>query len=157
MTVMIQGDQIRTLRGGTKVEKSSGATAASTTSLFTVTGLVAIEAIIGYVTVAYDGTVTSIQLTYNPTIGTVGDICAATVVTSDVVGTVYGYLGDDITTLLVSSATTAPGTAYAPFPDARLTLPPGVIGMEGTAADAGTVLWRCIYWPLSDDGAVVAA
>jgi len=157
MSVIIQGDEVRTIAGGIKVEKASGAVAASTTSLFTVSGLVVIEAIIGYVTTALDGTVTSINLNHDPTIGSAANLCAATVVTSDAVGTIYGYLGDAITTLLVSSGTTAPGTAYAPVPNSRQVLTPGVIGMVGTAADAGEILWRCVYWPLSDGASVVAA
>ena len=157
MTVIIADDDIRAIAGGIKVEKSSGATAASTTALFTVSGLVVVESIIGEVTVAFDGTVTSISLNHDPTIGAAVDLCAATVVTSDAVGTIYGYLGDAITTLLVSSGTSAPGTAYAPMPNNKQVLMPGVIGHVGTAADAGTVNWRCIYWPLSDSASVVAA
>ncbi len=157
MTVIIQGDEVRAIAGGIKVEKSSGATAASTTSLFTVSGLVVIEGIIGDVTVAFDGTITSVNLNHNPTVGSAVDLCAATVVTFDVVGTIYGYLGDATTTLMVSSATVAPNTAFAPMPNSRQVLQPGVIGHVGTAADAGTVLWRCVYWPLSDDASVVAA
>ncbi len=157
MTVMIQGDQIRAIAGGIKVEKSSGATTNGTTSQFTETGLVVIEAIIGWVTVNFDGTTTSIQLTHNPTIGSVADLCAATVVTSDPIGTLYGYLGDAITTLLVSSGTTEPGTVYAPLPNSRQVLAPGIVGHEGTASDAGVVLWRLVYWPLSDGASVEAA
>jgi hypothetical protein len=105
---------------------------------------------------AFDGTTTSINLNFDPTIGNAVDICAATVVTSDAVGTIYSYLGAAITTLLVSSGTTAPGTAYAPKP-ADAFFMPGVIGMVGTAADAGTVLWRCGYVPISAGASVVAA
>ena len=157
MTVMIQGDQVRAIAGGIKVEKASGAVANSTTSLFTVTGLVVVEAIIGEVTTALDGTVTSIHLNHDPTIGSAVNLCAATVVTSDPVGTVYGYIGDAITTLLVSSGTTEPGTAYAPLTIRRNVLTPGVVGMVGTASDAGEILWRLVYWPLSDGASVVAA
>ena len=120
-------------------------------------GLCVVEGIIGYVTIAMDGTTTSINLTHNPTIGSVADLNAATVVTSDPIGTLYGYLGVAITTLLVSSGTTVPGTVYAPLPTVRQVLAPGVIGYKGTAADAGTVLWRVVYWPLSDGASIVAA
>lgn len=157
MSVIIKGDQVRAIAGGIKVEKQITATTAATQSLFIVTGLVVIEGIIGEVTTAFDGTTTSINLVHDPTVGSAVDLCAATVVTSDVVGTLYGYLGDAITTLLVSSGTTAPGTAYAPMPNNKQVLAPGVIGYKGTAADAGAVLWRCVYWPLSDGGSVEAA
>lgn len=157
MSTIIQGTEVRAIRGGIKVQKQITATTAATQALFTVTGLVVVEGIIGYVTTAFDGTTTSINLNHDPTIGSAADLCAATVVTSDVAGTIYGYIGNAITTLLVSSGTTAPGTAYAPMPSTRQVLTPGSVGYVGTAADAGAVLWRMIYWPLSDDGAVAAA
>jgi hypothetical protein len=157
MTVLIQGDQVRAIAGGIKVEKQIASTTNGTQSLFTVSGLVVIEGIIGQVTTLFDGTTTSINLVHDPTIGNAVDLCAATVVTDDPVGTLYGYLGDAITTLLVSSGTTAPGTAYAPMPNSKQVLAPGVIGYKGTAVDAGAVLWYAIYWPLSDGASLVAA
>lgn len=157
MTTLIEGTEVRSIVGGICATKQITATTAATQSLFTVAGLVVIEGIIGYVTTAFDGTTTSINLNHDPTIGSAADLCAATVVTSDAVGTIYGYLGAAITTLLVSSGTTAPGTAYAPMPNNKQVLTPGVIGYVGTAADAGAVLWRCVYWPLSDDGSVTPA
>lgn len=156
MSVLIQGDQVRAVTLGIKVEKSSGATISGSTPLFTVSGLVLVRAIVGYVTTAFDGTTTSISLTHDPTIGSAVDIAAATVVTSDVVGTVYSYVGAVPTTLLVSAGTAVPGTAYAPKPSEAF-FAPGVINQVGTAADAGTVLWRCLYVPVSDGASVVAA
>jgi hypothetical protein len=150
-------EDIRLVTLGQRTKKSIAATTNATQSLFTVTGLVVVEGIIGYVTTAFDGTTTSINLAHDPTIGSAADLCAATVVTSDAVGTIYGYLGDAITTLLVSSAVTAPGTAYAPMPNLKQVLTPGVIGYVGTAADAGAVDWYCMWVALSDDGAVTAA
>ena len=157
MSTLINGDQIRSIAGGIRVTKQIASTTNATQNLFTVTGLVVIEGIIGYVTTAFDGTVTSINLVHDPTIGSAADLCAATVVTSDAVGTIYGYLGDAITTLLVSSGSTAPGTAYAPMPNSKQVLTPGVVGYKGTAADAGAVVWYCVYWPLTDGASVVAA
>lgn len=156
MTVMIQGDQIRAIGLGIKVEKSSGATTNGSTAIFTISGLVLIRAIVGVVTTAFDGTTTSINLTTDPTIGSAVDICAATVVTSDVVGTIYSYIGAVPTTSLVSSGTAAPGEAYAPKPSDAF-FQPGQIFHKGTAADAGAVLWRLIYVPVSDGASVVAA
>lgn len=142
---------------GVTVQKTSAAVAASTQSLFTVSGLNIVEMIVGQVTTAMDGTATSIQLVHNPTIGSVADICAATVVTSDAVGTVYGYLGDDITTLLISSGTAIPSTAYTVTPQNKIILPAGVIGQEGSATNVGIVQWYCVYVPLSDGASIVAA
>ena len=156
MATLIQGDELRTLVLGRQVEKSSGATAAASTALFTITGVVLVRYIVGIVTVAFDGTVTSINLTTDPTIGSAVDICAATVVTSDVAGTIYSYVGAVPTTLLVSSGTAAPGEAYAPKPSDAF-FQAGQIFHKGTAADAGTVLWRLGYVPISDGSSVVAA
>ncbi|WP_062434971.1 hypothetical protein [Herbidospora daliensis] len=156
MSTIIKGDEVRAVTLGIKVEKSSGATVNGSTPIFTVSGLVLVRAIVGVVTTAFDGTTTSLNLTHDPTIGAAVDICAATVVTSDEVGTVYSYLGAAITTLLVSSGTTVPGTAYAPRPQEAF-FQPGVINHKGTAADAGTVLWRCLYVPISDGASVAAA
>jgi len=156
MSTLIQGDELRTLVLGRQVEKSSGATAAASTAIFTITGVVLVRYIVGIVTVAFDGTVTSLNLTADPTIGSAVDICAATVVTSDVAGTIYSYLGGAPAGLLVSSGTTAPGEAYAPKPLDTF-FQAGQIFHKGTAADAGTVLWRLGYVPISDGSSVVAA
>lgn len=156
MTTMVPAEQVRTLQLGLKAEKSSGATTNGSTALFTIAGVVMIRAIVGVVTVAFDGTVTSLNLTTDPTIGSAVDICAATVVTSDVVGTIYSYVGAVPTTLLVSSGTAAPGEAYAPKPSDAF-FQAGQIFHKGTAADAGTVLWRCFWLPVSDGATVVAA
>ncbi len=156
MSTIISGNQVRALELGIKVEKSSGATANASTALFTISGLVLVRAVVGVVTTAFDGTTTSINLTTDPTIGSAVDICAATVVTSDVAGTIYSYLGAVPTTLLVSSGTAAPGEAYAPKP-ADAFFQAGQIFHKGTAADAGTVLWRLFYVPVSDGASVVAA
>ncbi len=156
MATLVQGNELRQLILGIPVQKSSGATANGSTALFTVTGVVLVRAIVGVVTVAFDGTTTSINLTTDPTIGSAVDICAATVVTSDVVGTIYSYVGAVPTTLLVSSGTAAPGEAYAPKPSEAF-FQAGQIFHKGTAADAGTVLWRLFYVPVSDGANVVAA
>ncbi len=156
MSNFVEGNELRQLLLGIPVQKSSGATTAGSTALFTVSGVVLVKAIVGVVTVAFDGTVTSLNLTTDPTIGSAVDICAATVVTSDVVGTIYSYLGGAPAGLLVSSGTTAPGEAYAPKPLDTF-FQPGQIFHKGTAADAGTVLWRLFYVPVSDGAGVVAA
>lgn len=158
MSTLIKGADVRTIRGGIRVKKSIVGTTAATKPIFTIAGLVVVRAILGHVTVAGDGTTTSLNLVMTPTVGgSAVDICAATVVTSDPIGTPYGFLGAAITTLLVSSGTSAPGLAYAPLQTQEMMYEPGVIGHKGTAADALSVDWYCIYYPLSDDGSVVAA
>ena len=148
---------IRLVNQGLRTKKTLSGVTNATHPLFTVTGLVIINGIIGFVTGAADGTATSINLSHDPTIGSAANLNAATVITSDVAGTVYGYLGDAITTLLVSSGSTAPGEAYAPMPNSKQVLTPGVIGCIGTATNPIVVDWYCLWTPLSDGASVVAA
>ena len=157
MSTIIQGDELRELVGGKYVTKTIASTTNATQSMFTVTGLNIVKALIGEVVVAMDGTTTSINVVHNPTIGSVADVNAATVVTSDVIGTIYGYLGVAINTLLVSTGTAVPGTVYAPVTTQTAVFTAGVIGYKGTATDAGSVKWHLLYVPLSDGASIVAA
>lgn len=157
MSQYLKGRDIRRGVYGFNTKKTLASVTNATQSLYTVTGLVILQGITGFVTTAMDGTTTSINLNHDPTIGSAANLCAATVVTSDQAGTVYGYLGDSIATLFVSSGTTAPGEAYAPLLARPQVITPGVIGLVGTAADAGVTDWYLLWVPLTDDGAVVAA
>jgi hypothetical protein len=141
----------------TLVEKSSGATTNGTKDLFVITGLVLVRSVVGYVTVAFDGTVTSLNLTHTSTVApTTVNLCGATVVTSKAIGTVLAYLGTDPTTQLVSTGVATPGVNVAPkMADQFMTA--GTIRHKGTAADAGTVLWRLLYEPISVGSGVAAA
>lgn len=120
-------------------------------------GLVLVTGIVGLVTTVMDGTVTSINLNHDPTVGAAANLCAATVITSDTAGTLYGFIGTDITTLLVSSGVAAPSEAYTQLPAARIVLNNGVVGMVGTAANTGVVTWHLTYVPISSGASVVAA
>ncbi len=142
---------------GLRATKSLTAVTNGSQALFTVTGMVRLLGIVGEVTVAMDGTTTSINLTVDSTVGSAVDLCAATVVTSDVVGTVYG-IQTWVTGLLVSNATTAPGDAYSPFaPSNSLVIQPGQILLKGTAADAGDTKWYAFWTPITDGASLVAA
>jgi len=139
------------------VSKAIASTTNATQSIFTVSGHVVLAGLIGIVTVAFDGTTTSLNVTHDPTIGSAVDLAAATVVTSDAAGTLYGILTAR-TGLLVSEGTSVPGTAYAPLNmSSPLVLAPGVIGHKGTATDAGAVTWYAVYWPLTNGASLVAA
>ena len=155
MSTLIKGSDVRTMDRGIRVKKTIASTTNATQGLFTVTGLVIVQGIVGSVKVAFDGTTTSINIIHTATIGGAADLCAATVVTSDAVGTVYGFIGSVITTLLVGDGTAAPNTQFAPL-SAPKVLTPGVIGFKGTAVDAGSTDWYVLYAPLSDDGLIVA-
>jgi hypothetical protein len=156
MSTIIQGDQVRAIQLGIHVTKSASP-ANATTDLFTVSGLVLVTGIVGLVTTVMSATATSINLNHDPTIGAAANLCGATVVTSDTAGTLYGYIGPDITTLLVSSGTAVPSEAYTQLPSVKTILNNGVIGMVGTAANTGVVAWHLTYVPISDGASVVAA
>jgi hypothetical protein len=154
MSVLIQGSQIRQILLGTKVDRATATLPQTATgTLFTVAGgRVLLTSIVGEVTVALGATATSANLVHTPTVGTVGDLCAATVVTSDEVGTLYGIRGD-ATSLLSSNAPTSARTGVPAHP---VVLPVGAIGLKTTAGDTGSVKWSLTYVPL-DDGATVTA
>ncbi len=155
MANYIQAAQLRTLDLGTHVTKSASP-ANATTNLFTVSGLVLMTGIVGLVTTVMSSTTTSINLNFDPTIGAAANLCGATVITSDTAGTLYGYIGSDITTLLVSSGTGVPSEAYTQFPAVKTVLNNGVLGMVGTAANTGVIAWHLTYVAISDGASVVA-
>ncbi len=155
MSTIVQGDDLRQLVGGKYITSTIASTTNATQTIFTVSGVNIVLALIGEVVVDFDGTTTSLNVTFNPTIGSVADLNAATVVTSDATGTIYGYLGAAITTLLVSSGTTAPGTIHAPIAAPNMAFMPGVFGHQGTATDAGSVKWHMLYIPLGDGASIV--
>lgn len=157
MTTMVAGDSVRTVAGGILATKAIASTTNATQSMFTVAGHVVLAGLVGIVTTAFDGTVTSLNVTHDPTIGSAVDLAAATVVTSDAAGTLYGIL-TATTGLLISTGTAVPGTAVTVLNmSSPLVLAPGVIGHKGTATDAGAVTWYALYWPLTSGATLVAA
>ena len=157
MSVLLDADAFSKQTLGLRATKSFTAVTNGSQAAFTITGVVAITGIIGEVhTAPMDGTTTSINLTHDPTIGSAVDLCAATVVTSDVVGTIYG-IQTWVTGLLVSNATTAPGEAYSPLPANKLCLTAGQIFFKGTAADAGDTRWSIFWVPVTVGATLVAA
>jgi hypothetical protein len=155
MSVIVQGDQIRAISLGVHVQKSVSP-ANATTNLFTVSGLVLVTGIVGLVTTVMSATATSLSLNHDPTIGSAANLCAATVVTSDTAGTLYGFSGV-ITELLVSSGTDVPSEAYTRLSGVKTVLNDGVIGQVGTAVNTGVVAWHLTYVPISSGASVVAA
>ena len=157
MSVLNEPTAFRKAILGLQATKSLTAVTNGAQALFTVTGLVVLRSIVGEVTVAMDATATSINLDHDPTIGSSVDLCAATVVTSDAAGTVYG-IQTWVTGLLVSNGTDAPGTAYSPLtPSNDLVLTAGQITLVGTAANVGDTTWYAHWIPLSEGSTLVAA
>lgn len=151
MSTLIQGDQLRTILFGTRVEKSTGTLAATTISLFTVAGgKVLVTSLVGEVTTAIT-VANSYKLQHNPTTGTTSDLCAATDIgtTDTPAGSLLGFQG-----LAGDSIIQGPGkiaTLKQP-----LVLTAGVIESVSAGTD-GVILWVLTYVPLDNGASVVAA
>lgn len=158
MSVLNDSSAFRKATLGLQATKSLTAVTNGSQALFTVTGHVVLNSIVGIVDVAMDGTVTSISIAHDPTIGSAADLAAATVVTSDAAGTLYG-IETWVTGLLVANATAAPGTAYTPLAptSGSIVLAPGQINLVGTAANVGDTTWYVQWVPLTDGATLVAA
>jgi hypothetical protein len=135
------------------VERASAILPATTaTPYFTVTGRVLITQIVGEVTVVFDGTVNSLKLISNPTVGADVDLCSATVVTSDVLGTFYNITG----TLANALVATTSGAVISQANPILVTA--GSIDLDATATDTtGSSKWTVHYIPLDSNSKVVAA
>lgn len=171
MSVLIQGDQLRALLLGVRVSRSAETLVQNTTTdLFDVTGgLVAITGVVGEVSTAVANTASlTAKLAYTPTGGSAADLCAATGITNDAVGTLYSLTSGVATDLLsVQSVSAIGGTPVAASEVPNVTfahlLWRPIIVRAGTLAvtvsnhDPGTgaVQWDLTYIPW-DDGASVA-
>ena len=155
MSVLIQGDQLRSLLCGVKVQRATAALPqTSTSTLFTVSGgKVLITSLIGEVTTVIQTQADNTKLTFDPTdAGATQDLCAVLDITADAVGTLYSVTG-------------TPGTAmqdalnFLPsnkVPAQPIVLKPGSILLDCAASNTGSVKWELTYIPL-DNGASVAA
>jgi len=161
MTVMINGNEIRSIGLGVKVEKASAILPATgLQTLFTVSGgRVLVTSLIGEVTVVFDGTTNSLNVVHDPDVGAVGDISGATVCTSDIAGTLYTVHGIQAALLGTQKegGTEVPTHVVAKSPvGGGFILPAGVTKLQTTGTDTtGSTKWTMIYIPL-DDGASVA-
>lgn len=150
MSILIPGTGLRTWQFGLKVEKSTGTLAATTISLFTVSGLVLVTAIVGQVTTAIT-VANSYKLQHNPTVGVTGDLCAATDIgTTDTPAgnllSFQGLVGDSMLTGIGKIATLKQPIA----------LEAGVIESVSAGTD-GVINWILTYIPLADGASIVAA
>lgn len=161
MAVLINGDELRTLLLGRKVDKAAFTLPATTsTAMFTVTGgRVLITSMIGEVTTVCSGTVTNLNVTLDPDgANAVADLAAATAITSDAVGTLYTVTGV-VADLL--SADTPGGTAVPNYVSGVVRngfiVPAGSILLKTSATNTGATKWSLTYIPIDDGAAVVAA
>lgn len=152
MSTLIQGDQLRTLLYGTRVDRATAALPASTTgSLFTVTGgRVILTSIVGEVTTVIQTQACNTKIVSTPTTGTAVDLCAVLDITADEVGCLYGITG------LFSDAMVGSNAGAGPVLHRPIVIPIGSIKLSTAATNTGSVKWSMTYIPL-DNGATVAA
>lgn len=153
MSVLIQGDQLRTIAYGRKVDRTT-ATIPQTAqaAIFTVTGgRVVVTSLVGEVTTAIGATVTTLKVTGNPTTGTDVDIATATAITSKEVGSLVTL------PLTLAGALNVQSAGAGEIPGALgFLIPIGTLDIVTSASTTGSMKWSITYIPY-DDGAAVAA
>lgn len=151
MSTLINSTELREISLGRFVSKSTGTLAATTISLFNVTGgKVLITSIVGEVTTAIT-VANSYKLQANPTTGTTGDIVAATDLgtTDTPAGTLLGFDGAEASTIQQS-----PGVV--PLLARPICVNTGVIESVSAGTD-GVIVWSVTYVPIDAGAALVAA
>ena len=158
MSVILQGDQLRTILLGSSVSKATGTVANGTTTLFTIAGgRVVLTSLIGRVTTLIGSTASNAKLVYNPTAaGTSFDLCTAVAIETDAVEQTY-YIAGSVASpgaLLVGGAV---GQANGVF-SSPLILQAGTIE-QNLSADpvGGAITWTVTYYPYDNGATLVAA
>ncbi|GAA4924513.1 hypothetical protein HD597_011300 [Nonomuraea thailandensis] len=153
MTTMIQGDQLRTLLLGAKVDRAAANLPQTATgALFNVTGgRVLVTSITGRVTTSIQAQANAVKLVATPSgSGTVNDLSATVDVNGLAAGGLLGATGLAGDALVKS---TGGGVSNLRNP---IVVAPGAIGLNTAASNTGQVEWSLTYVAL-DNGATVAA
>lgn len=153
MTVMIQGDQLRTLLFGNRVAATDYSLVSETKTLFNVTGgKVLITSLVGVVTTTIT-VANTVKLQANPTTGTTGDLCAATDI-----GTTDTPAGDLLSFQGLKGDSLLFGVGCVPTLKQPVAVNTGTIEQvtTGTSPD-GAITWVLTYVPLDNGAAVTAA
>lgn len=156
MSVLIQGDQLRSLLCGVKVQRATATlpqTAAG--ALFTVAGgKVLITSLVGEVTTVIQTQADNTKLTFDPTdAGATQDLCAVLDITADAVGTLYSVTGTPATALQ-DALNFLPSSKVPAQP---IVLKPGSVLLDCAASNTGSVKWDLTYIPLDNGASVTAA
>jgi len=151
MSVIIQGNQLRDIALGRRVEKSTGTLAATTVPLFTIAGgEVLVTSIYGKVTTAIT-VANSYKLQHNPTTGTTNDLVAATDI-----GTTDTPAGDVLTFDGVRASSIVRGGGGIVAHGPGIVLQTGQVESVSAGTD-GVILWVVTWVPLTDGATLVAA
>ena len=156
MSTIIQGDQLRSLLCGVKVQRATAALPqTSTSTLFTVSGgKVLITSLVGEVTTVIQTQADNTKLTFDPTdAGATQDLCAVLDITADAVGTLYSLTGTPATAMQ-DALNFLPSNKVPAQP---IVLKPGAILLDCAASNTGSVKWDLCYIPLDNGASVVAA
>lgn len=153
MSVILQGDQTRTILLGSKVDRATAALPQTTQSaLFTVAGgRVIITSIVGEVTTVIQTQANNTKIVSNPTTGTDVDLCAVLDITADQVGCLYGITG------LFSDAMVGANAGATVLPRNPVVVAAGTIDLSCAASNTGSVKWSVTYIPLDNGASVTAA
>jgi hypothetical protein len=130
-------------------------------ALFTVSGgLVLVTSLVGIVTTVQGATANSFNLQHTPSGGSAADISAATVCTSDAVGTIYTITGvaADLLSAQKVTGTEVPTVTFGlnQVGCKGIYLPAGSLTLKASGNNTGATKWTLTYVAI-DDGAAVAA
>jgi hypothetical protein len=154
MSVIVQGDQLRTINFGVRVANASPKTlpASTTGTLFTVAGgRVLVTSIVGVVTTAIQAQANAIKLVATPTVGSVNDLSGTVESSAAAVGSQFSPLGLAGDALVKS---TGGGVSGLRNP---LIVAAGTIGLNAAATNTGAIQWTLTYVPLDNGASVTAA
>lgn len=151
-----QNSQIRNASFGYLVNRAAAVVptvALSPQTIFTVTGRILVKLLLGEITTVFDGTVYTLKVTHDPTVGAAIDLSAALTMTSFTAGD-YVTLGATVGAALTSNNGSI-GSVVAPAP--VLVLADGILTLTGSATQTGAMKWGLYYVPLDANSNVVAA
>lgn len=162
MSTLINSTELREITLGRQVSKAAFTLPATTsTAIFTVTGgRVLVTSLVGEVTTVLGATATNLNVTLDPDgANAVADLAAATVVTSDAVGTLYSVTGAPLDVLSAAAVGNAqvPNYVAAVLAGPGFIVPAGSILLKTSATNTGATKWNLTYVPYDAGAAVVAA
>ncbi len=124
----------------------------ATLHLFTVTGSVIVNLMVGRVTVAIQSSDPVMKVTSTPGTGTAVDLCSTVTTASLEIGGWLGVSGDG-TALLVNNH----GASLVGAKPCFFLADTGTIDLITTASKTGSIKWDLWYVPLDDGANIVAA